>query len=256
VSWRGLRGRPGERAANLRHALEPVLDDRLDQLLEHVGELARHVDQAAELQPRALHREVEHVAPRERHDHRHPERVQVRGRHRPPRELLHRHVAGRAHHRAVGGRGVDRDATRGIEVDQHRPRVGKLAGCPLEHDVRRLDVAVQDRRGEPVQVVEDVEHAAEEGARGALVEPLPAGERVAQVRPLVERLDQHELRPAIGRVLERVVDLGDPGVLQPPEQRQLALEQLDLLPVLDVGEIEDLERDLALRLEVTATEHP
>ena len=189
------------------------------------------------------------------HDHRHAERVEIRGRAGLAHNLLHREEPegadrGRAHRRAEVQARLD-----SAEVDQERAPVAR------QDDVARLDVAVDERGVEPVEVGEHVE----EGAQDRLErEP---GERRVVVDPLLQRSaldvvlheDQRQrpaallgdrLAPELARgqrpravVGEVLVVTRDVWVVDRGEHPRLAFEQLERLPVRHPIDAQHLEVD-------------
>src|SRR5713226_7571683 len=77
------------------------------------------------------------IAPRQQMMHRPGKRIEVRPRLHLAQILLRRSIANRAYLRAAPSR---RKEARDSEVDQHR------ASVLVDHDVARLQVAINDRR--------------------------------------------------------------------------------------------------------------
>ena len=167
---------------------------------------------------------------------------------RQPLHLLRRHVGGRPHHGAhLGAVGAVRVLDlRHAEVHQLR------AALPVEHDVGRLDVAVDDAG--LVRVVERAQELAHEAHE------LPGLEAQVVVEAVLEVLAADELHDDEGDValLAEIVDLDDVRMIEARDRLRLLLEPDRILArhlFVEVALDDGLDRDRAVQLRVERLVH-
>ncbi|MGC4118871.1 MAG: hypothetical protein QM765_30765 [Myxococcales bacterium] len=154
-------------------------------------------------------------------------------------ELLGGHVA-----EGADDRGASADASAEVadtaEVDQGE---GALLA---QDDVRGLDVPVDERGGEVVEVLEDLQNPARDTDGEVLVDALLLQDQL-EVETIDERLGHVETDVGATAEGERVYELGDPRVGELLEHVLLALKQVDGLGVRYGREDELFEGDDARR---------
>ena len=160
------------------------------------------------------------------------ERVEVAGDVHLTRELLRRHVADGAHQRAAVQSAFE--IARDAEVDQRH------ASVPAPDQVGGLQIAVDERRLQAMEMAQDLQHLLDE------VQHFVLG-----VAPLLHLLEQRDaLEIAIGEVeprpgavlLAKGVDVGGhPRMTQLAERARFAGEGLQRLRVGCAGETQLLE---------------
>ena len=159
-------------------------------------------------------------------------------------------LAARLLGRQVLGGADDRAGLRHLRVTGARDaEVGHLhAAVAQHHHVVRLDVAVDDLA--PVREPQRGEQLQRDVDRAALRQRALAEDHVLQ-RLAVQVLHRDVVR-ALG--LAAVVDGDDVRVVQPGGGARLACEPLDELRVLVVAIVQDLDRDLAVQVDVLGEE--
>jgi len=205
-----------------QRALDDAVEARRDGGVDLAQRRMRRAGDAVHERERGVVRLDEGMAAGEHLEQYDAEREQIGARiGREAEHLLGRHVLGRAE-RGAGLRHARRRHVRHAEV-------GEL-GAPVrvQHDVRRLDVAMHDR--EALRVVERVGHLRHQ-LRGRRVR-----QALAFLEDLLQRAALEQLHRDVGDALVHadVVDGDDVGVVEAAGRARLAQEALAHL-VHDVG---------------------
>ena len=169
----------------------------------------------------------------EEHGRAHP--VEVGGERGPAQELLGGHEAEGADHRGSSHRAGAGRFGRGPEVDE---KDGPLL---VADDVSRLDVAVEDRGLEPLQIDQRLEQIGRHRRHVRLAGAPAALHQLEQRGPRHQRPHQVAARHAVLGGGHEVDQRRDARVIEVGDGPRFALEQLELFPVAQAAHVKLLD---------------